>query len=258
MPSKKIADLPALRGCRSPQHQPPDQDGRRPGHYKHVCPACGFQVRFSAGRPVAGQVVMQVEYTEQPAADVDLVAVAAFSPSPDQTWGAISVPEHLKGNVQSALDALNAREGEPAEDWAKRVAPIEAAGCRTSLPASRDAVPVYSGYVFGTNTLLMAPVWRAEIGFIVRRLHDPATTRDEAKALLRSHTKIINAWCAATGADDIPGGPFDHDLRGVNPHTGEPTLVWVVNGDVLKTSPLEGPAVAAQEWVRRFGQEGAP
>lgn len=93
------------------------------------------------------------------------------------------------------------------------------------------------------------------IGSIASRLQSPTTTCDEAKTLLRRRTEIVNAWCAATGADEVPGGPFEHDLRGVNPNTGESILAWVVNGDVLDTPPIEGPAAASREWVRWFGKE---
>lgn len=123
-----------------------------------------------------------------------------------------------------------------------------------------------SGHVFLDDATLFkaADEWMnprsavKAIGSIASRLQDPATTCDEAKTLLRRRTEIINAWCAATGADEVPGGPFEHDLRGVNPNTGEPILAWVVNGDVLDTTPIEGPAVAAWEWVRRFGPKEAP
>lgn len=285
MPTKKIADLPTLRGCRSPQHQPPAHESLPPGVYEHTCPSCGHQVRFRVDPPIglaepdafrATGVTLRADSTtvcatlpgEREGADQQRarrLLREVFQTRPTRNWlpPVSAMSPEAKEHVQGALNALKARKGEPAEDWAKWLAPFAAADGRTSPSGQGGPIPLSQMFLddatlFETTEGWMNPRSAVKaIEAIVRQLHDPDITCDEAKELLRRRIEIINAWCAATGADEVPGGPFEHDLRGINPHTGEPALVWVINGDILDTTPLEGPAVAAWEWVRRFGTKEA-
>lgn len=292
MPTKKIADLPALRGCQSPQHRPPPQTGLEPGIYEHTCPECGAQIRFRVDPPIgladpgalrATGVTLQADPAvgygtlpgERDGADQQRAGRLprdTFQAQPIRNWlpplttMSPEAREHLRG----ALDALKkAREDEVVDNWAWRLAPVTTRFKMTPPKEGEEVfivprhivpghifVPVRPFGLFGEPAAVTA-IRLKEIEELVRHIHDPNTTCAAAVISIRRRTEIINAWCAATGGDEVAGGPFEHDLRGTNPHTGEPALAWVVNGDVLETPPIEGPAAASREWVRRFGKKEA-
>ena len=61
MPTKKIRDLeddePKSWGfdskrCFHPEHHPPTMYVFEPGHYEHICPACGNVIAFTVRRGV--------------------------------------------------------------------------------------------------------------------------------------------------------------------------------------------------------------
>lgn len=49
MPTRKIADLPAL--CRHPEHEPGAHVVRENGVYEHECPSCGAKTLFTVSKP---------------------------------------------------------------------------------------------------------------------------------------------------------------------------------------------------------------
>lgn len=46
MPTRKIRDLPTVRRCRHPSHNPPGMRVFEPGVYEHTCPHCGQKQVF--------------------------------------------------------------------------------------------------------------------------------------------------------------------------------------------------------------------
>ena len=114
-------------------------------------------------------------------------------------------------------------------------------------PKNRNPDP---GHVLFDSTSFRVSGWIAEATGIGYALRDKATTCAEAKVLLRRRTEIINAWCTATQANDVPGGPFEHNLCLCGGDGDK--LQWVVNGDVVsEIPPAAGPAAAARAWVQQ-------
>jgi hypothetical protein len=51
MPTRKVADLPPGRVCRSPEHHAPSMRVYPPGVYEHECPLCHKIERFTVEEP---------------------------------------------------------------------------------------------------------------------------------------------------------------------------------------------------------------
>lgn len=42
----KIGDLPKIKECRNPEHEPAKMRLYEPGIYEHICPGCGSKQNF--------------------------------------------------------------------------------------------------------------------------------------------------------------------------------------------------------------------
>lgn len=234
MPTKKIADLPST-ACRDSGHHPPAHATWPPGVYEHTCPSCGAQFRFVAEAPARPAKVT-------PRWDHEVYDSVI-----------LTMPPVSAADVERAIQVLQAAMEYPIPVPPHRTTPFTAEARWLPMvqfgmgKEAKNRNP-YPGHVFFDSTSFRVSGWIAEATGIGLALRNEATTCAEAKVLLRRRTKIINEWCIATQADEVPGGPFEHNLC----LCGGGGLQWVVNGDVVsEVAPTAGPAAAARAWVQQ-------